>query len=142
MLIDDALRQRGFRRWYERQLIEGHAYLVTGFLSLIMMALALETIAFRESIGNALTLILIAGAGGWLVIFALNRFKVLLMQAEALAGQAVCSQCRAYGRFDVIEAHDSADALFGRCLTVRCRGCMHEWSMGKPGGEKQRLPHA
>jgi hypothetical protein len=29
MALDDALRQRGFRRWYERQLIEAHAYLAS-----------------------------------------------------------------------------------------------------------------
>jgi hypothetical protein len=130
MRIDDALRQRGFRRWYERQLIESHAYLVTGFLSLIMMAIALETIAFRESLANALALTLVAGAGGWLSIFAWTRFKGLLTNAEALAEQAVCAQCRMYGRFEVVEAHDSAQALTGRSLTVRCRGCAHEWQMG------------
>lgn len=130
MSIDDALRRRGFRRWYERQLIESHAYLVTGFLSFIMVAVAVETIEFRESVVNSLALALVAGAGGYLCIFAWNRFKDTSMQAETLAGQAVCTQCSAYGRFDVLEAHDATDAAFGRCLTVRCRGCSHEWKMG------------
>lgn len=129
MRLDDALRERGFRSWYTRQLVEGHAYLVTGFLSLIMMAIALETIAFRESIANALALAAIAGAGGWLAIFAWFRFKGLLSNAEVLAGQAVCAQCNAYGRFDVVEAHDSEEACTGRALTVRCRKCRHQWHM-------------
>jgi hypothetical protein len=38
--LDEAIRKRGFRRWYERQLCESHAHLVTGLLSLIMMAIA------------------------------------------------------------------------------------------------------
>jgi hypothetical protein len=129
MRLDDALRERGFRRWYERQLIESHAYLVTGILSLIMMAIALETMAFRESIANALALVAIAGGGGWLCIFAWGRFRGLLSNAEALAEQAVCSQCKTYGRFEVIEAHDSEHALTGRALTVRCRKCDHRWHM-------------
>jgi hypothetical protein len=130
MRLDDALRERGFRRWYERQLVESHAYLVTGFLSLIMMAVALETLEFRESIANLLVLGLIAGAGGWLCVFAWKQFNRLLFRAEVLAGQAVCSRCRAYARFDVVEAHDSAATLTGRELTVRCRCCAHQWRMG------------
>lgn len=129
MRLDDALRQRGFRRWYERQLIEGHAYLVTGILSVIMMLIALETITFRESIANALALALVAGAGGWLAIFAWTKFRGLMSNAEALAEQAVCGRCSAYGRFDVIDAHDSRDARSGRLLTVRCRKCEHCWTM-------------
>jgi hypothetical protein len=129
MRLDDALRQRGFRRWYERQLIEGHAYLVTGILSVIMMLIALETITFRESIANALALTLVAAAGGWLAIFAWSKFRGLMTNAEALAEQAVCGRCSAYGRFDVIEAHDSREARTGRSLTVRCRKCEHCWTM-------------
>ncbi len=41
MRLDDAIRRRGFRRWYEQQLIDGHLWLVTGFLALIMMLIAL-----------------------------------------------------------------------------------------------------
>ena len=40
MPLDEAIRKRGFRRWYERQLCDGHAHLVTGLLSLITMAIA------------------------------------------------------------------------------------------------------
>jgi hypothetical protein len=130
MRLDEALRERGFRRWYERQLIESHAYLVTGFLSLIMTAIALETIAFRESVASALSLLVIAGAGGWLCIFAWNRFRGLLGNAEALAEQAVCKQCAAYGRFDVIDSRSSSEAQSGYALRVRCRKCEHEWQMG------------
>jgi len=130
MSIDDALRKRGFRRWYERQLVESHAYLVTGILSLIMMAIALEVIEFRESIANAFALALIAGSGGGLAIFAWKQFSKLLLRAEALAGQAVCGECRAYGKFDVVEARDSSEALTGRSLVVRCRQCQHRWQMG------------
>jgi len=130
MSIDDAVRKLGFRRWYERQLVESHAYLVTGFLSLIMMAIALEVIEFRESIANAIVLALIATTGGWLAIFAWKQFTKLLFRAESLASQAVCSGCRAYAKFDVIEAHDSNEALTGRSLVVRCRQCQHQWRMG------------
>jgi hypothetical protein len=130
MTIDQAVRERGFRRWYERQLVESHAYLVTGLLSLFMMAIALEVIAFRESIANAIVLAAIALAGGALTVFAWKQFHRLLFRAEALAGQAVCSQCRTYGRFEVLDARDAMDSLTGRSFCVRCRKCQHEWRMG------------
>ena len=130
MSFDDALRKRGFRRWYERQLVESHAYLVTGLLSIIMMALALEVIEFRASLANAIVLALVAAGGGWLAIFAWKQFTKLLFRAEALAGQAVCGGCRAYAKFDVVEARDSREALTGRSLVVRCRQCRHQWQMG------------
>ena len=94
MSIEDAVRKRGFRQWYERQLIEGHAYLVTGLLSLLMTALALETIEFRASIVNSIALALVAAIGGWLSLFAWKQFTKLLSCAQALAEQAVCGECR------------------------------------------------
>ncbi|HVF63329.1 MAG TPA: hypothetical protein VNE58_04980 [Casimicrobiaceae bacterium] len=130
MSLDDAVRKRGFRRWYERQLVESHAYLVTGLLSLIMMAIALEVIQFRESISNAILLIAIAVGGALLSIFAWKEFSRLLFRAESLANQATCSACREYARFDIVDARDSSEALTGRVLSVRCRKCQHQWQMG------------
>jgi hypothetical protein len=130
MHLDEALRHGGFRRWYERQLIEGHVWLVTAFLALIMVAIALEAIDFRASRANVLALGLVVLAGVGLVTFAIRRFHVLVGRAEALAGQAVCSECRSYGRFDVVQACNSSDSITGRSVRVRCRACAHEWSMG------------
>jgi hypothetical protein len=130
MPLDESLRRGGFRRWYERQLIEGHVWLVTAFLALIMMAVALETIEFGGSVANTLALVVTALAGGCLVVFAIRRFHVLIARAEALAVQAVCTECNSYGRFDVVQARDSTATISGRSVRVRCRGCAHEWQMG------------
>jgi hypothetical protein len=130
MHLDEALRHGGFRRWYERQLIEGHVWLVTAFLALIMVAIALEAIDFRASPANLLVLVSVLAAGIALIAFAVRRFHVLLGRAEVLAEQAVCSQCQTYGRFDVVHARDSQESLTGRKVRVRCRACAHEWSMG------------
>ena len=130
MTIEDAVRKRGFRKWYERQLIESHAYLVTGLLSLVMTAIALETIEFGASVDNSIALMLVAAIGGWLSLLAWKQFAKLLACAEALAEQAVCGKCRTYAKFDVVEAHDSREAMTGRSLVVRCRKCQHRWQMG------------
>jgi hypothetical protein len=130
MALDDALRQRGFRRWYERQLIEAHAYLVTGFLALIMMLVALEVVEFRSSAANLLFLVAVACAGGVVCVFAWRRFSATLFRAEAIAEQAVCPGCATYGRFAVVSAHDSPDTVSGRVVHVRCRQCAHAWRIG------------
>lgn len=130
MPLDDALRQGGFRRWYQRQLIESHVWLVTAVLALIMMAIALETLDLRSSLLNVVALVAIAAAGGATVFVAWRRFSWQLARAEALASQAVCSSCDAYGRFEVLQGRNAQDAISGRMLRVRCRRCAHEWQMG------------
>ncbi len=129
MRLDDAIRRDGFRRWYERQLYEGHAYLVTGFLALIMMAIALEVIAFRDSAVGLVALIAIGAAGGALCVFAWRRFTVLLGRAEYVAERAVCPACRVYAKFTIEHAGDAPDTVCGCTLAVRCRSCGHGWTI-------------
>lgn len=129
MPLDDAIRKQGFRRWYERQLYECHAYLVTGFFALIMMAIALEVIEFRHSIPGLLILLVIAAAGGTLCMYAWGRFHRLLSRAEHFAGQAHCPTCNTYGKFGSVSARPAPDALDGCALHVRCRKCNREWTI-------------
>jgi hypothetical protein len=128
--ISDAIGARGFRSWYERQLIESFAHMITGVLSLIMMAISIEMLEFRSTAGGLLALVAIATAGGGLCLFAWRRFHRLLSIAEHLAEQATCSQCRTYGRFAVVSAHELPDAPAGCSIDVRCRACGNGWTMG------------
>ena len=96
MRLDEAIRRRGFRRWYERQLYEAYAYLVTGLLALIMMAIALEVIAFRQSVAGFLALLCVGAIGGATCVFSWRRFTTMLGFAEYIAEQAVCPSCRVY----------------------------------------------
>ena len=86
--IADAIRKRGFRRWHERQLIEGHLWLVTGFLAMIMMAIALETVEFRSGPRGFFALVAVAVGGGALCVFAWKRFTAQLFRAEYLSERA------------------------------------------------------
>jgi hypothetical protein len=129
MPLADAIRKHGFRRWYERQLYEGFACLVTGFLALIMMAIALEVIDVDGSKTALFQLLLIAAIGGSLCAAAWARFHRCLARAEHLASQAVCPACDAYGKFAVLTAR-SADDAFEQCaLGVQCRNCAREWTI-------------
>jgi hypothetical protein len=125
----ESIRALGFRRWYERQLVESHLWLVTGFLSLIMCTIAIEVIAFRESIFGFMALLAIGGAGAALCAYAWKRFNRQLGVAEHVAGQATCLRCRTYGKLAFVSASRDADAVLGRSVRVRCRDCGHEWSI-------------
>lgn len=130
MPLDEAIRRRGFRRWYERQLYEGFAWLMTGLLALIMMALALEVIAFRDSFAGMVALLAVGAAGGAICMFAWRRFTVMLGFAEYMAEQAVCPACRVYARFAIERSGPAAETVSGCRVHVRCRACAHAWSIG------------
>ena len=129
MRLDDAIRKRGFRRWYERQLYDGCAYLITGFLALIMMAVAVEVIEYRRSTGALLTLLFVGAAGGALCVFAWRQFTWLLFRAEHVAERAVCPGCRTYAKFTLDSAAEQPDAAIGWTLAVHCRTCGHSWQI-------------
>ncbi len=42
----------GFSRWYERELIEGHAWLITCFLCMLAIAACVESMSFRGPPGG------------------------------------------------------------------------------------------
>ena len=130
MDLAESLRAKGFRQWYERQLIESHMWLVTGFLSLIMTAIAFEMIAFKESLSGLLALMAVGGGGVALSLYAWLRFTRQLGLAEHVAGQATCTSCRTYGKLALVSATPNVDAPTGGLLRVRCRSCNHEWSIG------------
>lgn len=129
MNLDAAIGARGFRRWYERQLVEGFAYMTTGVLSLIMTAIAIEMLEFRSTAAGLVALVAIGVAGGALCAFAWRRFHQLLFRAEYLAERAVCPGCGAYGRFTLVSAHDAPGTPVGCALHVHCRACGNEWTM-------------
>jgi hypothetical protein len=129
MTLDASIRASGFRRWYVRQLYESHAYLVTGLLSLIMMAIAIEVSEFRSSAAGLVALIAIAAIGGGLCVFAWRRFNHLLFRAEYLAERATCAACGVYARFELTSARAMPRSVAGCSMDVRCRACGHAWTI-------------
>ena len=60
----EGIRKLGFRRWYERQLIESHAWFVTCFLCLILALACAEDMEFKAGgVQPVLMLATIAAAG-------------------------------------------------------------------------------
>ncbi len=44
MEVAEYIHRHGFRRWYERQLIESHAYLALAFVALILLLSGIEVL--------------------------------------------------------------------------------------------------
>lgn len=140
MAIQQSIRNRGFRKWYERQLLVGHSHLLLLLLCTLALLGAFE--AFSEPGADraliVVALLVAAGLGAW----ALRRYMFLLMRAELIANQAVCPKCKAYARWQI----DEPAALAGRArppssddddsddddgssetMLVCCRKCQHRW---------------
>lgn len=128
MSLGSELRKYGFRKWYERELLAGHAHLVLTFMCLVGVFAAFE--AFSVSTSKADRLIDAAAIAACMAIgvWALRRYLYLLMHAESAARQAVCPACKAYGRFHV-DREDSEHAP----LQVRCKGCNQSWQIVDEG---------
>ena len=50
----DSIGRLGFARWYERRLIEGHAWFVSTFVCTILIAAVMEELTFRGSAARLL----------------------------------------------------------------------------------------
>jgi len=125
-----GIRKLGFRRWFERQLIESHVYLVTCLLCLILVFAMIEEAGSRGGMERALIFTLTLCAAG-LGLVSFERYRAMLFRALHLSGRSNCEECGAYGQFEVL---DSARADFSEgtreyWLKVRCRKCSHEWIM-------------
>jgi predicted Zn finger-like uncharacterized protein len=122
MKLAEGIRRRGFRKWYERQLLQSHAHLALTFLCALGVVAAMEGVFHVRSFGDqlqdigALVLCMLTG------IWALRRYLFLLGHAEEVANQADCPACQAYGRLELLQSDPSGDRV-----RVRCRGCGHAW---------------
>ena len=122
MQLADGIRKHGFRKWYERELLQSHAHLALTFLCGIGVAASMEA-AFKfrgqaDQLTDLVAVLLCSSVGIW----ALRRYLYLLSHAEAVANHADCPHSQAYGRLTVVEA----EADSGR-VQVCCRQCGHRW---------------
>lgn len=122
MRLAEGIRRHGFRKWYERELLQSHAHLALTFLCMIGIVAGFESMtrgaSWSERLADLVTVLLSAGAGLW----ALRRYLYLLNHAEAAAHQADCPQCETYGRLELLQSDAS-----GEEVQVRCRKCGHVW---------------
>jgi hypothetical protein len=135
MEVAAKIREVGFKRWYERQLIESHAYLITCFLSMIAVAVTLEVPELMKLGFETLVRLAVAFVGIAFCILAWKQYKKRMVLADVLGEVATCSNCRVYAAFNVIGAGTPASCgdedVYHFWMRVRCRKCGHEWTMGE-----------
>jgi hypothetical protein len=134
MEIAAQIREIGFKRWYERQLIESHAYLITCFLSMIGVAVTLEVPELMKLGFETVVRLAIAFGGIALCIVAWNQYKKRMLLADILGEGATCSNCHVYAAFNVVGSGTSIprdENVYDFWMRVRCRKCGHEWTMGE-----------
>lgn len=130
-----GIEKLGFRRWYERQLIEGHVYFVTCFLSMIAIAVSLEQIDLQASAAEIMFLLSVLVAGGAVCVGSLRRYNFILVRAECFGSQSSCAECGVYGVLKVVRAGESEERrghglpirADNPWMRVRCKKCGHEW---------------
>src|SRR3990167_8251572 len=93
----ERMGRLGFRKWYERELLSGHAHLVLCILSVVALMASMESL--RDGPYLRLENVLFVVISGAIGLWALRRFIFLTVRAEAIAHQAVCANCGEYGRF-------------------------------------------
>jgi len=133
-----SIRRLGFRKWYERQLIDSHLALTTCLLCGILIAACFEGLSFREFSVNSASLLGVLVAAivlGWL---SFRRYITVLERAERYGERSNCPDCKAHGRFEVLNA--GVDEIPGPTATavaplevtwmrVKCRKCGAAWRM-------------
>lgn len=124
MKLADGIRKHGFRKWYERELLQSHAHLVLTFLCTIGIFAAFEAFGRFRSLSDQLTDILAIVACTAIGIWALRRYLRLLLHAEVTAHQADCPGCKVHGRFK-LESENTRDGSVQVC----CNKCQHRWTI-------------
>lgn len=124
MKLADGIRKHGFRKWYERELLQSHAHLALTFLCAVGLFAAFEGATqfqtWTDRLIDALTILACGATGLW----SLRRYLYLLAHAESVANQADCPACETYARFKIVHAHAE-----GSIVSVRCSKCAHEWTI-------------
>jgi hypothetical protein len=138
--MDMATRIRtiGFRKWYERELIDCHLSFTTCLLSGLTVAACLEAVSFAEFGWKPATLLAIVFGSVALAWYSWRRYITVLERAETYGSRSSCPDCKAYARFEIIASGQTAEgphldppstALPYPWLRVRCRKCGATWRL-------------
>jgi hypothetical protein len=136
MTTAERIRHLGFRRWYERTLIEGHAWLVSCFLGIILIACSFEFGQFPLASAEGVLRMGLGLAGGMLTWVAWERYRRILTVAELLSSRAACEACGRYAAFTVDAYGRRSDEEIAAVpageddypwLKVQCRRCGNRW---------------
>ena len=122
MGLADGIRKHGFRKWYERELLQSHGHMLLLLFCTIGLLGAFEVFSRKAPLADQLSVVLSVLFCVAIGVYSLRRYLYLLMRAEAVANQAVCSHCQTYGRLALL-----GDDRQAQRVSVRCKSCGHDW---------------
>lgn len=127
-----GITRLGFRIWYERQLIEGHVWFVTGFLCTVLIMALMEELNLRGPEPLSLQTLAMIVAAIWIGIVAIRRYMRLMVRAESLAEQCVCPGCGSYGVIRVLDCGVVESGVVEadeqpQWMRVSCKKCDRQW---------------
>jgi hypothetical protein len=123
MSLGQSITKHGFRKWYERQLIVSHGFLVGGFVALIIAMAEFEIILDKSPLPQKFSALLICALSLMFVAVAIFRYQRIMANAEVVGNQANCGNCGVYGKFSVV------GTLGEHGARVHCKRCDHEWKI-------------
>lgn len=124
--VAKSIRKIGYRRWYERQLVESHLWLVTCVVALVMTASGMELFGLGRGAAERVFDVALILSGLMLSWVGWRRYARLMMAAQFIGEQADCPSCGRHG-FRV-----GADAGSTRTLDACCPRCAHHWPIALP----------
>ena len=130
MSLSEGIRRIGFRRWYERQLIESHLYLVSSFLCMVVVLACFEGFSLRLPAWETIMRLLVMMVGSAVCWWTLRRYLAMLNFAQHAAERSLCGKCGAYSAIELVSttAHGPTVEDEGpQTVGVRCRKCGNEW---------------
>jgi ribosomal protein L40E len=135
MGLAEGIRKIGFRHWYERQLIESHLYLISGFMCLVTVLACLEGFSLRTPVWETVMRFTAMMAGAAICLWTVHRYFAMLAVAEYVAERSVCEKCATYRGLELsgvavrrADARNDDDEALPP-VGVRCRKCGHEWTI-------------
>jgi hypothetical protein len=138
MDIVARIRRQGFRKWYERQLVDCHLAFVTCFLAGIVVASCLSALQLRGPAWVSAALLATAFVAGALCWYSWRRYITVLERAEAYGSRSTCPTCKAYSRFEIVASGSVAEGAYldpqakplpYPWLRVQCRKCGTAWRL-------------
>jgi len=118
-----AIGKLGFERWYERELLLCHSWLVACLLCAFALLALLEELSVGDSgWAAAAPGLLAAFAAGGIAWYALARYLAMLMRALHISERSTCPHCGTHGKYRLVGATPHS-------MTVHCRNCAKEWTI-------------
>ncbi|HRE13056.1 MAG TPA: hypothetical protein PLD37_02555 [Usitatibacteraceae bacterium] len=132
------IRRQGFRKWYERQLIDSHLCFTTCLLCGLVVASCLEAVTLTRFDLPSLAMLALVAGSIVLGVWSWRRYLVVLERAERYGARSSCPACGAYARFEILASgvategpylDPAATPLPQPWIRVKCRGCGEAWRM-------------